>query len=289
MSWSAVAAAAGAVVGAWITSESIDSASDTTSTAATTTANAQLAAAKLAAEASMAGAEMSAEAIKEAAQISADVQWKMYEQAREDYMPWLKAGRKALGVLEKKIYKGPGEFEESPGYQFRLEQGKKTVLSAASATGGLASGRTQKALMEYGQEYASNEYDKFLARYYTSLSPLQSLAQVGVTTAGSLGQMGVATGRGIADTQMAAGGQLANVYSQAGVAQASGYMNQANILGNLYTNQANIAAQRQIQQGNIWGGAIQSAAGSLGSAFGKWYNTPASTTPTVNYGSGVWT
>lgn len=43
-------------------------------------------------------------------------------------------------------------------YQFRLNQGTQTVQQAKAAQGTLNSGATAKALMDYGQNFASQEY-----------------------------------------------------------------------------------------------------------------------------------
>ena len=40
-----------------------------------------------------------AEAQAEAAKYASDIQWKMYQQSRQDAMPWLNAGQQALNSL----------------------------------------------------------------------------------------------------------------------------------------------------------------------------------------------
>jgi len=241
--------------------------------------------AEQASDASLEGYAMSADAIKygadlqyKAAQEAIAAQMDMYNQTREDQMPWLKSGRKALKTLNKMVSAGPGEFTESPGYQFRLDQGNKNMLGAASATGNLASGRTLKALEEYGQDYASNEYQNFLNQYYTSLTPYQSLAGVGLNAAQSIGSAGIATGQGIASTYNALGASqansqnnLANIYAGMGGAQASGYMNAGNAIANNYMGQADISAQNTINKGNIWTNAINQGL----SVYGMWAGNKA--------------
>ncbi len=60
------------------------------------------------------------------------------------------------------------DFKNTPGYEFRLKQGQDTLESSAAASGGLFSGATGRDLVEYGQEYASSEFDKSLARLFQS-------------------------------------------------------------------------------------------------------------------------
>jgi hypothetical protein len=89
--------------------------------------------------------------------------------------------------LLNKIQEGPGEFTESPGYQFRLGQGVQALERGAAARGRQLSGAQGKALTRYGQDYASNEYDNFLRRYYASLQPYEGMVDRGMTAAQQIG------------------------------------------------------------------------------------------------------
>ena len=53
---------------------------------------------------------------------------------------------------------GPSSIASSPDYQFRLNEGYKGLDRGAAARGSLLSGATQKALQEYGQQSASQEF-----------------------------------------------------------------------------------------------------------------------------------
>ena len=139
---------------------------------------------------------------------------------------WEATGVYQPGLIEQ----GPGEFVGSPGYEFRFGEGVKALERGASARGGVLSGRTQKALVEYGQQFATSEYDKFLNRYYQSLNPL--MATAGMAPLGAQGQGAMQTG-----------GNLANIYLGAGQSQAAGYINRANIYGNTLQQGTNLAAQ----------------------------------------------
>jgi hypothetical protein len=200
-----------------------------------------------------------------AAEEASSSQWEMFQQSRADQLPWLQTGARSLSALEKKITAGPGKFTEDPGYQFRLAEGNKQIGRTASATGGIASGSTLKALTRYGQDYASNEYDKWLQRYYQSLTPYQSLANVGQTTASGIGKEGLYTGAQIGQNTIAAGN-----------ARASGYLGQA---------------AGSINQTNAWTGAAQGGLNALGTYYGNQPTTPAYTQPTVGPTSsgGYWT
>ena len=160
---------------------------------------------------------------------ASDVQWKMYKQTREDLAPWRKKGVLALDELYRLIKAGPGEFEESPGYQFRKAEGLKALERSASARGQLLGGGTLKNIVRFGQDYATNEYDRFLNRYYNKLRPWQSMAGVGQTATTTLADVGSRTA-----------GNVANLNVAGGQARASGYINQANILSDVIGGGTNL-------------------------------------------------
>src|SRR5262249_49173751 len=54
---------------------------------------------------------------------------------------------------------------QDPGYQFRLNEGMKALQNSAAASGGLLSGPTLKALTNYSQGAASQEYANAFNRF----------------------------------------------------------------------------------------------------------------------------
>lgn len=111
-------------------------------------------------------------------------------------------------------------FTETPGYQFRVQEGEKGVLNNLAALGMKNSGSALKALEKYRQGVASQEYGNYLNR-------LSSLAGVGQTQTSQINSLGVGTGRSI--------GQSA---ANAGTARASGYVGAANALSQGYNGMA---------------------------------------------------
>lgn len=57
------------------------------------------------------------------------------------------------------------DFNTSPGYTFRLDQGSKALDRSAAARGMLLSGAQTKALTDYNQGQASQEYQNWLTNY----------------------------------------------------------------------------------------------------------------------------
>jgi hypothetical protein len=175
----------------------------------------------------------------EASRKAMDVQERMYMQGREDLAPWREAGKAALGTLQEKVAAGPGEYTQSPGYQARLDEGNRNILAQR---GNYRSGATDKALTKYGQDYATNDYDNFLNRYYQSLTPLQSLSGTGLTTTGKTADMGTQFGQ-----------SSANQILRAGEQKASGYTDRYNAMTGLVGQGAGLAAMTYGGPGWTWG------------------------------------
>lgn len=57
-----------------------------------------------------------------------------------------------------------GGFTATSGYQFRLDAGNDSINAMAGARGGLNSGATMKALADYNQGMASEEYGNYMNR-----------------------------------------------------------------------------------------------------------------------------
>lgn len=161
-----------------------------------------------------------------AADRAAQLQKEQFDRQVELQAPFREAGVRALPELEAASRYTPfgmDQFQQDPGYAFRLSEGQKALDRQAAARGGLISGGALKAAQRYGQEMGSQEYTNAFNRYQTErnarLNPLQSLVGVGQTSTNALGVAGqsYATGAGEA-------------IGQAGQARASGYVGGANVL-----------------------------------------------------------
>jgi len=174
---------------------------------------------------------------------AADVQYKMFEKQMELQEPWRKKGEEALNRLAAGLGQG-GEFgtkfsatnwQQDPGYAFRLAEGQRALERSAAARGGLISGNALKAAERYGQEMGSQEYQNAFNRYYREreamLNPLQSLAGVGQTTAQSLSSSAGQLGANVGNLASATGASTANSLLAAGQARASAYQGYGSALG----------------------------------------------------------
>lgn len=187
-------------------------------------------------------ASQAADTQARAAEQGTAAQERMFQKQIELQEPWRQAG---IGALNKLIplsdYQkfGMAQFQQDPGYAFRLAEGQKALERSAAARGGLLSGGTGKALTRYGQEAGSQEYMNAFNRYQAEraaqLQPLQSLAGVGQTSSntltGAAGQMGQNIAEGI---------------GSAAAARASGYVGGANALSNALGQGMNYYQQGQL-------------------------------------------
>lgn len=188
------------------------------------------------------GSKKAAQTQADAADRSAGMSMEQYQQTREDQAPWRQAGAASLSQMAGGLAPG-GEFNRSftmadyqqdPGYQFRLQQGEQGIQRAATASGSRYSGATLKALNRFNSDQASQEYGNAYNRYNNDVSSrfnrLASVAGVGQTATAqtaSAGQQAV--------------GMAGQAIQNAGTARASGYVGSANAingtlgsLGNYY-------------------------------------------------------
>jgi hypothetical protein len=208
---------------------------------------------------SVVGGAISSNAAKNAAKTqaasadrAADLQYEQFQQTREDQLPFLEAGYKGqnklldllalsdntgaqgYGSMAKNF--GMSDFEQDPGYAFRMSEGIKALDRTAASRGGLLSGAALRGATRYGQDMASQEYQNAYNRYQTNragiLNPLQSLTGQGQSTANTLGTAGqnYATNAG-------------NAYMNAGNARASGYVGSANAWNNAIGGATNYLTQ----------------------------------------------
>ena len=196
-------------------------------------------AAAIAGGAALAGGVMSSNASKKAAKTQAqsadrasEIQKEMYDQTRKDLDPYNQAGNKALSQIMGDIgsngyfnqtYTGQDIYDD-PSYKFRLQQGTDAIQSSAAAQGGLLSGATLKALQNYGQDYASQEYsnayNRFNADQTNRFNRLSTLAGMGQNAAAQVGNNGMQTSQAVANNTMAGANALAA--GQVGQADAWG-------------------------------------------------------------------
>ena len=210
--------------------------------------------------ATLIGGAVSANASSKASKTAANsanqatqLQREMWQQGRTDQAPWLAAGTNALAQMQDPSMApqqwknfSMADYQQDPGYQFRLSEGLKVLNRTASSRGGLLSGTVLRGAQRYGQDLASQEYDAAYKRYNTdqrnslargdmAYDRASALAGIGQTTASRMAGEGQTAANSMSQTGMAAGnataaGQLGvgNSINNALTTGASSYQNQTN-------------------------------------------------------------
>lgn len=160
-------------------------------------------------------AKKAAGAARNASNQANALQQQQYEQTRADLNPYLQEGQNALAGINRLNAGDYSGFQNSPDYQFALQQGQQGVERSAAARGGLYSGGNLADLTSFGQGLASQQ----LGAYRNSL---MSLANMGASSGSALAGVG-------ANYAGAVGNNLGNAANAAGSAALS----QGNSLGQL--------------------------------------------------------
>lgn len=195
-------------------------------------------------------AENAAEGQQNASNLSLAEMQRQFNLQQNQMQPWMQAGRGALA--EQQALMGLGgdtqgslaSLMNSPGYQFRLQEGQRGLEGGLAARGGMGSGKAMTAATQYGQNFASNEYGNRLNQLAglsgTGQSAASNMGNAGMNYAGNVSN--VLTGN--ANAQGAAGMAGANA-RQSGILGGAqlglnlyDYMNRSNT-GNNWANNNN--------------------------------------------------
>ncbi len=124
---------------------------------------------------------------------------------------------------------GLSDYQEDPGYQFRLSEGEKGINRSLASRGNFLSGAGLKALNRFNSDQASQEYGNAYNRFENNktgkFNKLTSLTGGGQTAATTIGNMGT---------------------------------NYATSVGNNLTSNANAQGAAGIAGANSWGNALTS-------------------------------
>jgi hypothetical protein len=162
------------------------------------------------------------------AQRATDQNIALQQQVREEnrgiLSPYVNVGNQATGALNSLMYGNDNgaslaALKQSPGYQFRLDEGNRSLNTGWAARGLLNSGAAQKAILKYGQDYASNEYgnrfNQLAQQQGVGLSAGNALAGVGTNFANSASNQNNALASVQANAALANGQATANIYGTA--------------------------------------------------------------------------
>lgn len=178
------------------------------------------------------------------------------------------------------------DFQQDPGYAFRLAEGMKAMDRTAAARGGLMSGGALKAGQQYGQDMGSQEYQNAYNRYQQNrsnqLAPLGALTSAGMNAAQNTSATNALYGGQMGDASRAYAGSQ-NELGVGGQARASGYLTggqEAQAAGNL-------GAQNSMNQGFSNAGSSLQNALLMNKLFSGGNNSNPYGGLTGGYGGGV--
>jgi hypothetical protein len=196
--------------------------------------------------------------------------------------PWLTAGAGGLAQLTAGTQPGgalvtpfgetfaqPAPFvaptldnSNDPGYAFRLQQGEQALERGAAASGGAFSGGTLKALAQYGQDYASNEYSNVYNRALTGYNTNFQDALTGYQTRFNAYNTNQTNQFNRLASVAGLGQNATNTLAQTGASTATN-------IGNLLTEGGNAAAAGTLGSAS----ALNAGLGGLGSTVNSALNT----------------
>lgn len=145
-----------------------------------------------------------------------------YEEAGRGGMDMLAAALGALGPDAQRAFFA--DFQDDPGFGAVQKAGLDSVAQSRSVGGGLKSGGTMKALMDYGQRLKQTVFQDRLNR-------LADLGKTGVTTAANMASLTDSGSRDIAGYEIGKGAALGGGIINASNAEAAGTKNLINMLG----------------------------------------------------------
>jgi hypothetical protein len=178
--------------------------------------------------ANLLGGNMQASAANNAANLNEQ----QYQQTRSDLLPYNKAGQtatnallKALPSLTAPVTMDEATLRQTPGYQFNLNQGLKSVQNGAAARGLDSSGAALKGAAGYATGLADstyqNQFNNAVTNKLNAYNMLSGVSSLGENAAAQTGAYG---------TQAAA--NAGNALTNAGTAQAAGLVGAGNSLVN---------------------------------------------------------
>ncbi len=213
-------------------------------------------------------AKKAGEAQGQGDQAAVDEQQRQFDITQKNLQPWLVGGQQALGQQQNLLglngtaaqQTAYNNYTLSPGQQFLRDQGMKSVMANASATGGLGGGNVLAELNKQGIGWAAQDYNN----YYNQLAGVSGTGQ---TTGTQLGQLGANTANNI-------GGYLQNI----GSSRASGILGggQAQAAGMNNAIGAGMWGYNQYQNNAFGGGGSSYSPSQTGSMDEAMYNNGGS-------------
>ncbi len=185
----------------------------------------------------------------------------MFNQTKADLSPFVSAGTGAvneltaqLPELTKTFDPTMAQLEQTPGYQFSLDQGLKATQNGFAAQGLATSGAALKGGAQYAQGLASTtfqqQFQNYLAQNQQKYNMYMGQSQLGENAAAMTGQQG-----------LTATGQAGNFLTSGAAASAAGTVGAANAITGGLSNIGSIGQLYAMSNNGLFGGTSGGTAG----------------------------
>lgn len=156
-----------------------------------------------------------------------NVQTGMFNQTREDTLPYRTAGDTALNWImgDPTLFSkfSMSDFHQDPGYQFQLDQGQQSMQRSAAAKGMLNSTGTMMDLNNYSQNMANTSYQQALNNFTDNQKQRYNMLS-------GVANMGMGANSQVIGAGSNAANNMGNNMMSGGAAQSAGMMAGANAL-----------------------------------------------------------
>lgn len=177
-------------------------------------------------------ASKAADAQTQAANTAANTSLSMYNTTRSDLEPYRDYGQAAGGELMNRIKElttpismTEDQLQKTPGYQFNLTQGLKSVQNSAAARGLGTSGAALKGASTFATGLADstyqNQFNNAVTNQTNAYNRLYNLVNTGENAAAQTGTAGTAAANTAASAQIGAGNAQAAASNATGAAIGS--------------------------------------------------------------------
>jgi len=164
------------------------------------------------------------------------------------------------------------DFQNDPGYQFRLSEGQKGVERQLSAAGKYLTPEATKALQQYNQDYASTEYgnayNRDTADKTNIYNRLAGITGTGQSATGSIANAGSNYANQAGETYQGIGNSI-TAANQANAANSGSFFN--TLLG----AGATLGGAYLSGGGSLFAPATASSLGTVGKGFANYYTSDA--------------
>jgi hypothetical protein len=180
-----------------------------------------------AAAATVVGGYLTSKAAKSGAQAQTSAnnaaigeQQREFDQTQQNLAPYLGAGSNALNLQQQYLSGNTSGFDQSPDYQFAVQQGTKALDAGAASKGNLWGGGADADRISLGQglatQYANNYWNKLTGVANQGLGAATSLGSLGQSNANNIGNLMQGSGQANASGTVGSANAWQDVLSQLG-------------------------------------------------------------------------